>query len=335
LLLSLVVGFVLLSALSTVAQTSYTIAGRVTDAQTGDAVPFAAVAIKGKNAGVNTDFEGYYTLKTTQIGDSLLVISMGYRPRVKAIQKAQTTQTLDFQLEPAETKLQEVKIYAGENPANDILRKVVKMKRLHNPIRLDSYEYESYNKIEIDVDNISGRLKKSKAMRQIAGAVQQFDKIAGEDGRPVIPIYLSESLSNYYFLENPRKKKEHILKTKVSGIAVTDGSLMSQLIGSSFQQYNFYQNWLNVIEKDFHSPIADGWKATYEYFLIDTVFVAGYWCYHIDYQPKRPQDLAFNGTIWVDTLTHALVQVDATVDKRANLNFIERIKIQQEYDQVA
>lgn len=316
-------------------QATYTISGRITDAQTGDAVPFAAVAIKGKTVGVNSDFEGYFTLKTTQIGDSIIVNSMGYRPKAKAIQKALMVQTLDVQLEATETKLQEVRIYAGENPANNILRKVIKQKRLHNPIRLNSYEYESYNKIEIDVNNISGRLKKSKAMRQIAGAVQHLDKVAGEDGRPVIPIYLSESLSNYYFLETPRKKKEHILKTKVSGIAVTDGSLMSQLIGSSFQQYNFYQNWLNILEKDFHSPIADGWKNTYEYFLIDTVFVAGYWCYHIDYQPKRPQDLAFNGTIWVDTLTHALVQVDATVDKRANINFIERIKIQQEYDQVA
>lgn len=164
--------------------------------------------------------------------------------------------------------------------------------------------------------------------------MDKFEKIAGEDGRPVIPIYLSESISNYYFRENPRKKKEQILKTKISGIAVTDGSLISQLIGSSFQQYNFYQNWLSVVEKDFHSPIADGWKNTYEYYLIDTTFVGGYWCYQIDYEPKRPQDLAFNGTIWIDTLSHALVQVDAGVGKRANINFIERIKIQQEYEQI-
>lgn len=315
-------------------QTSYTLSGRVTDAQTGDPIPFAAVAIKGKSVGVSTNFEGFYTLKTTQIGDSLLASSMSYRVRVKPIRKDSLVQTINFQLESSELKLQEVKIYAGENPAYAILRQVVKQKSLHNSARLTAYEYESYNKIEVDVDNISSRFRKRKSMKQITGAVEQFDKIAGEDGRPVIPIYLSESLSNYYFRENPRKKKEQILKTKISGIAVTDGSLISQMIGSSFQQYNFYQNWLDVVDKDFHSPIADGWKNTYEYYLIDTTFVGGYWCYQIDYDSKREQDLAFSGSIWVDTLSHALVQVDATVGKRANINFVERIKIQQEYEQI-
>ncbi len=325
---------VLILSLHGFSQTTYTISGRITDAQTGDPIPFAGVAIKGKTAGVTTNFEGFYTLKTTQLGDSLMVSSMNYRPRTKAIQKDLTNQTLDFQLESSEIKLQEVKIYAGENPAYNILRKVVKQKPVHNPTRLNAYEYESYNKIEVDVDNISQRFRKRKSIRQITGAVDKFDKIAGEDGRPVIPIYLSESISNYYFREDPRKKKEQILKTKVSGIAVTDGSLISQLIGSSFQQYNFYQNWLSIVEKDFHSPIADGWKNTYEYYLADTTFVGGYWCYQIDYEPKRQQDLAFNGSIWIDTLTHALVQVDASVGKRANINFIERIKIQQEYEQI-
>ncbi|WP_229599524.1 DUF5686 and carboxypeptidase-like regulatory domain-containing protein [Runella rosea] len=326
--------FVLFWSLKGVSQTTYTISGRITDAQTGDPIPFAGVAIKGKTAGVTTNFEGFYTLKTTQIGDSLMVSSMSYRPKTKAIRKDSISQVINFQLESSEIKLQEVKVYAGENPAYNILRKVIKQKPAHNPNRLTAYEYESYNKIEVDVDNLSQRFKKRKAIRKITEAVDKFEKIAGEDGRPVIPIYLSESISNYYFREIPRKKKEQILKTKISGIAVTDGSLISQLIGSSFQQYNFYQNWLSVVEKDFHSPIADGWKSTYEYYLIDTTFVGGYWCYQIDYEPKRAQDLAFNGTIWIDTLSHALVQVDASVGKRANINFIERIKIQQEYEQI-
>lgn len=315
-------------------QTTFTLAGRITDAQTGEAVPFAAVTIKGKTAGVTTNFEGFYTLKTTQIGDSLVASSISYKKCTKAINQALTTQIIDFQLESSEFKLPEVRVYAGENPAYGILRKVVKQKLLHNPNRLQAYEYESYNKIEVDVDNLSERFKKRRALKQITGVVEQFDKIAGEDGKPVIPIYLSESISNYYYREDPKKNKEKILKTKVSGIAVTDGSLISQMIGSSFQQYNFYQNWLSVLDKDFHSPIADGWKNTYEYYLVDTTFVGGYWCYHIDYEPKREQDLAFSGSLWVDTLSHALVQIDASVGKKANINFVEKIKLQQEYEQI-
>ena len=315
------------------AQNSYTFTGRVTDAQTGDPVPFASVAIKGTTAGTSTNFEGIYLLKTTQKGDSLSVGSMGYQLRSKAIEAGVFSQTIDFQLESAGIKIQEVKIYAGENPAYPILRKVVKQKNGNNPARLTAYEYDSYNKIEVDVDNLSQRFRKRKAIKKIIGAIEKFDKIAGEDGRPVIPIYLSESVSKFYYRNNPRKQKETVLKTNVKGIAVTDGNVISQFIGSSFQQYNFYNNWLNIVNKDFMSPIADGWKSTYEYYLIDTTFVAGYWCYRVDFEPKRPQDQAFSGAIWIDTLSHALVQVDATIGQKAQLNFIEKIKIQQEYDQ--
>ena len=314
---------------------TYTLTGRVTDAQTGDPVPFASVAIKGTTVGTSTNFEGFYNLKTTQKGDSLSVGSMGYRARSKAIAAGVFSQNLDFQLESAGFKLQEVKIYAGENPAYPILRKVVRQKKFNNPARLSAYEYDSYNKIEVDVDNLSQRFRKRKVVKKIVGAIEKFDKIAGEDGRPVIPIYLSESVSKLYYRNNPRKQKENVLKTNVKGVAVTDGNVISQFIGSSFQQYNFYANWLNVVNKDFMSPIADGWKSTYEYYLIDTTFVAGYWCYRVDFEPKRPQDQAFSGAIWIDTLSHALVQVDATIGREAQLNFIEKIKIQQEYDQTA
>ena len=44
-------------------------------------------------------------------------------------------------------------------------------------------------------------------------------------------------------------------------------------------------------------------------------------------------DLLFNGQIWIDTTSFALVQIDATVGKEANLNFIDKIKISQELEE--
>lgn len=318
---------------SVLAQQKITISGRVTDAQTGDPVPFASVAVKGKTIGTTTNFEGFYTLNLTQNADSLVALSMGYKSRAKALGVNIPTQTIDFQLEASSIKLQEVKIYAGENPAYPIMRKVLAQKKVNDPNRLKAYEYESYNKIEVDVDNLSEKFKKRRAIKKITSAIEKFEKIAGEDGRPVIPIYLSEAISHYYYQTDPIKRKEIILKTKLSGVGLNQNSAVSQLMGASYQQYNFYRNWLNIANKDFISPIADGWKVTYEYYLTDTTFVGGYWCYQIDFEPKREQDQAFAGTIWVDTLTHALVQIDATVGKNAHINFIEKIKIQQEYDQ--
>lgn len=60
--------------------------------------------------------------------------------------------------------------------------------------------------------------------------------------------------------------------------------------------------------------------------------MSGHFCYRIDFEPKRPQDLAFTGTMWVDKATFALVQMDATMNKTANLNFVEKIKLQQELE---
>jgi hypothetical protein len=107
---------------------------------------------------------------------------------------------------------------------------------------------------------------------------------------------------------------------------------MTQLVGSSFQEYNFYQNWLGIVTKDFVSPIADGWRLYYEYDLTDSLYVGDDYCYRLDFFPKSPQDLAFTGTIWITKKDYALKQVDVTVGKQANLNFIEKIKIQQELE---
>jgi hypothetical protein len=55
-------------------------------------------------------------------------------------------------------------------------------------------------------------------------------------------------------------------------------------------------------------------------------------CYQIDFDPKNVEDLVFKGQMWIDTTSYALVQIDASVDKGANLNFIDKIKISQELE---
>jgi hypothetical protein len=113
---------------------------------------------------------------------------------------------------------------------------------------------------------------------------------------------------------------------------VEDGTTVTQLVGSSFQEYNFYQNWLNILSKDFVSPIADGWRLYYEYDLMDSLYVGEDYCYRLDFFPKNPQDLAFTGSMWITKKEYALKQIDVNIGKQANLNFIEKIRIQQELE---
>jgi hypothetical protein len=85
-----------------------------------------------------------------------------------------------------------------------------------------------------------------------------------------------------------------------------------------------------VLQKDFISPIADGWKGSYDYELLDSVYVGDTWCYKIRIEPKRPQDLAFNGHIWVAHSSFALRKIDVRISKSANINFVEDIHLVQE-----
>lgn len=316
------------------AQGTHTIKGRITDAASGDPVPFANIGIKASLSGTTTNFDGFYTLTYTPPADSVSVTYVGYKTRTKAIAQDKTEQIIDFQLTPGETQLREVKIYAGENPAYAIVRKVVGNRKKNNIESLAAYEYDSYNKIQIDIDNISDQFRNRRSVKKMTHIVEKFDDVKGDDGQAIIPIFISESVSNVYFRNDPKKKKEIIQKTKVSGVGLTDGSFVSQLVGSSFQQYNFYHNWLNILEKDFVSPIAESWKVYYEYYLADSVANGSTHDYLIEFEPKQKQDLAFTGSFWVDGTTFALTQMEANVGKDANLNFIDKIKIQQAYDQL-
>ena len=305
------------------------ITGKVTDAQTGDPIPFANVVFQGTTTGTTTDFDGNYTLTSNSPSDSISISYIGYVSKVKPVAKGQV-QVIHFQLAEDVVNLQEIEILAGENPAFAIMRNVVQQRKTNDKRSLDAYEYESYNKIEFDVDNITDKFRERKLIKKITAVLDSIERIAGEDGKPILPIFISESLSRYYYRRNPILIKEKINKTKITGIGIEDGSLVSQLIGSSFQEYNFYQNWLNIVSKDFVSPIADGWKGFYEYDLTDSLYIGDHFCYRIDLFPKREQDLAFHGTIWIDKATWALKQIDVYIDKKANLNYIEKIKIQQE-----
>lgn len=305
------------------------VTGKVTDANSGDPIPFVNVVFKGTTIGTTTDFEGKFQLKTRAGVDSVIATYVGYKPRTKAV-KHGIRQVINFQLEENVLNLAEIVVMSGENPAWEILRRTVKNKSENDKRKLTAYEYDTYTKIEIDVDNISEELRQKKVMQKITRVMDSVDRMAGEDGKPILPVLITESVSKLYYRDNPSLKKEHILKSKINGLGVEDGTTVTQMIGSSFQEYNFYQNWLEILTKNFVSPIADGWRLYYEYDLTDSLYVGNDFCYRLDFFPKSPQELAFTGTIWITKQEYALKQIDVTVGKQANLNFIEKIKIQQE-----
>lgn len=324
--------WLLLTALVSHAQTR--ISGQVTDAATGESLPFVGIYIKNTSIGTSTDAEGKYSIRLASTPDSLTAAFVGYLPLTLPVQKGVAVQTLDFKLSTNAKQLQEVVIRPGENPAWPIMRRVMDHKNANDKRKLTAYSYEAYTKMQFDVDNVGQQKGKGVVGKAITSLVDSQMYLAGEDGRKVLPFFISESLSDYFYNRDPKRSKETIKASKVTGIGLQDGTLVSQVIGSSYQDYNFYQNWVSVLQKNFISPIADGWKGYYNYELEDSTYIGEDWCYELSFKQKRPQDLAFNGRMWITANGYALRKLEATVSKSANINFVERIALTQELQQV-
>ncbi|WP_170299095.1 DUF5686 and carboxypeptidase-like regulatory domain-containing protein [Larkinella terrae] len=303
-----------------------TLSGRITETPSGVAVPFASVAVKGKAIGTVADENGRFTLTLTQRADSLLVSAMGYQPTTIAINPAQT---LEIVLKPAATQLNEVVIRAGENPAYPILRNV-HAHRFKNDFRqTGAYEYQAYSQLSISISQMAEQFRQRKPVQAILRAIEQK-----QGGKPSanVPIFFSETVSQLYARRQPERQKEQILKTNISSAGLTDDSFIALFTGAGFNTLNFYQNTVSLFKKEFVSPLAGHGRTAYTYFLADTALVGLHPCYVIDFDPKNERDLVFKGKIWIDTLSYALVQIEAQVGAAANVNFIKAIAIQQTYE---
>jgi len=309
--------------------------GKITDAANGDPLPFVNVKFVGTSIAAQSDFEGNFNLQSNKPNlDSIIVFYIGYKAKTRAIKQG-LTQRLNFQLSSASKSTREVLISAnGENPAYRIIRRAVAAREKFRNTNLQAYSYSAYNRVEVDVDNMGPSFKKRKIIKKIQMVMDSIQKMAGDDGQPILPIFVSESISQVYKRNAPELKREEIQNTRVTGIAMNDGSTISQFIGSSFQQYDFNANYLNIITKNFASPICSSWKLTYDYELEDSVMIGDDYCYQLKVIPRREQDLAFVGRIWITKMEWALRRVDLKIPREANLNFIETVKIQQEIEEV-
>tara|TARA_Y100000385_G_scaffold145562_1_gene151184 strand:+ start:29406 stop:31901 length:2496 start_codon:yes stop_codon:yes gene_type:complete len=308
--------------------------GRVIDANSGEPLPY--VAIRGLNVqlGAVTDFDGYYTISTDKIVDSIVASYMGYTVSKKSVTQNKT-QTINFSLAEQASSLKEFVVRPGGiNPALIIMKRAQKRKKNYNPEKIEFYQYQGYSKVQLAVDNVTDKFKKRKIFKAMEPLFDSISSFSDTSSKKVLPVFISETISDYYFRKFPRRTKEVIKATKIQGVGVGDESYVSQILGSTFQQYNFYENNLYILDKDFISPLSITANTYYYFTLKDSVVIDGKSCYQIRVDPKNPIDLVFSGTIWIETKSYALKQLNLEITDKANINFIEKLKIQQEFTEV-
>ena len=268
------------------------VTGKVSDAETGEVMPFVNLLFKGGKVGTSTDFQGNYRIETYYPSDSLICSFVGYRPQVKAVKRDQS-QVVDFKMVAGSVALQQVEILGSKkdkNPALTLLEKVIDYKPVNNREKLDAYEYETYNKIEFDLNNIDEKMGNSKVLKPFKFI---FDNIDTTDEKASLPFFMTETISEYYFRSEPKKSKEIIKGTKVSGL---ENESVSQFLGDMYQNINIYENYLHFFGKGFVSPIADFGAFSYRYYIVDSAYIDNVWCYKLDFTPRRQNELTFKGT---------------------------------------
>ena len=311
------------------------IKGQITDANNGSAIPFANIVIKNTTVGTTSDFDGNYKLEYNDTkSDSITVMVLSYKTRTKKF-TLHKTQTINFQLQTESYQLEEVVIKPGENPAHPILRHVWEHKNTYNMDKLGAYQYQSYTRVEISIDNIEGKMKDSPFLKPFKSVIDSLQKKAGPDGKILIPFMVTETISDVYYRTNPARKKEHIHSTKTKGLVLDDGTYAEQFLGQTFQNYNFYDNWLPLFDRNFVSPIARFGLMHYKYYLEDSLTIDGHYCYEIRFRPKNVQDLAFTGRMWISKDDWALVHLKVETNTRTNINFIDKYQIEMGFAEVS
>jgi hypothetical protein len=317
----------LFGAVSSFAQTTK-VSGKIVDAISREPLPFVNIIFKGTTIGVATDIEGKYSMSTTVKVDSLVVSYIGYTKVTRPV-KAGITQEINIGLTQG-IELAAIEVKPGENPAHRILRKIIANKDKNDREKYEAYEYEVYNKVEFDLNNLSEDFQNNKLLKPFSFIFDNIDSSNTKE-KPYLPVFMTESLSDFYYRKNPKTRNEKIKASKVAGI---ENSSVSQFMGDMYQNVNIYDNTILVFGKNFISPISDNALLFYKFYLIDSIVIDGHKCYQLQFKPKRKQELTFTGNLWAADTSFAIKQIEMSIADDANINFINATNVVQTYIQI-
>lgn len=299
--------------------------GRVTDTK-GTPLQFVSVVFPGTTVGMVTDENGIYALETRDSVTTLQASMMGYVTAEKPVERGRFSQ-IDFELAEAEFAIDRVVVRPGPNPAFPILDSLIRRKRLNDPDEYASYRTETYTKMELGLTNIKERFR-SKRMQRNFGFVFDYVDTSALTGRRYLPAMISETQAEYYHSKRPAVDREVIRANRISGF--DDTFSIAQFTGQLSGRVNFYDNFIDIFNTRFASPLADGGRLFYNYFLIDSLPIDGRKSYLIRFHPRGTATAVLDGEIRIDSATYALKSITARLPKRANINWIKHLVLEND-----
>ncbi|WP_268223177.1 DUF5686 and carboxypeptidase-like regulatory domain-containing protein [Sinomicrobium oceani] len=325
----LLAGILLLLSVVMHAQTK--VSGMVID-ESGIPVPFANVLFKNSSEGTITNDDGRFYLESENTFTTLIVSFVGYATKEIPLEK-RVNYDMKIELEEGE-QLKEVVVYVGKqskknNPAIDLLRKVLERKRKNGVHGFDQYKYDKYEKVEFDLNTIDSSLIHGKLFKGMEFIFDQMDT-SRITGKTYLPIFINEAFYKVHGDNKLSKKKEKLVGNRNSGFSSNQNII--SFVQDLYSDYDIYKSYLKFFDKSFVSPISRVGIDTYNYVLTDSTYIDNKWCYNIIYYPRRKNELTFKGDFWVSDTTYAVKKINLQVTKSANINWVKDIYIEQEFE---
>lgn len=309
------------------------ISGVVKD-EKNQSVPFASIVFMGSSTGTVSDENGKFYLESNKTYTKIEVSFLGYETKTIPVKSRDFNLTIVLKEEAA--RLEQVFIYSGKvkkkgNPAIAILEKIWAKKRQNGIYLFDQYQYEKYEKLEFDMNNVDSAMIKSKLFKGMEFVFEGIDT-SNVTGKAFLPIFINESVyASFGKNKGGKKLREDLVANKNSGF--NNNQNVIAFIKDLYVDYNVYDSYIKIFDKSFVSPISKAaGVSTYNYILADSAFIDNKWCFNILYYPRRKGEMTFKGDFWVNDTTFAIKEINMQANKSANINWVKDIYIEQEFE---
>ena len=315
--------------------------GQITDADTGEPLPYASAVYKGHNVAVISDLEGEFTI-ARHAGWSITFSSVGYKSKVVLINGATKT-PLNIALEPDNAVLKEVTIKAERgrysrknNPAVELMKKVIAAKKLTDLSNHDYYKYDKYQKLTLAANDLTPTRLSEKPFSSTPWLLDQVEECQYTN-KLILPISVDETVEEHVYRKDPKTKKKIIKGQQSSGLndLFQTGDILNVVLKEVFTDVNLYDDQIRLVQYPFTSPIGKDAIAFYRFYIEDTVKIQRDSCIHLHFLPNNQMDFGFRGDIYIlKDSTYHVRRCELTLPKQSSVNYLKNLRINQEFERL-
>lgn len=316
--------------------------GVVTDAVTGDTILYPSASYKGNHVAVSGDAQGHYSIERHN-GWYLTFSAVGYESKRVMISN-KIPNTYHVKLKPDTKQLAEVvvkqkraKYSRKDNPAVELMKRVIAAKKRTDLRNHDFYQYNKYQKITLAFNDIQGSDIDSGFVGKRQWLLDQVE-FCPYNGKLVLPISVDETVTQHLYRKNPKTEKDIIHGENSTGINhfLQTGDILNIALKDIFTDVDIYDDQVRLLQYPFTSPIGKDAISFYRFYIEDTVYVGRDLCYHLQFLPNNQQDFGFRGELYIlsDSSLH-VKRCNLTIPKRSDVNFVENLQIIQEYERLS